>query len=85
MKMHIIYECEQCGKTSTNQTDIYECEANHRNLTVVEQQEYDRLKKEVSHAGAIVNRHKNPQTDKKFDDAVNNLIKFEQEHNLTAK
>lgn len=47
MKMYTIFECEKCGKKSSNKAEIMECEASHLGLTVAEKQEWERLKEEV--------------------------------------
>lgn len=58
------------------------CEASHFGLTVIEMREWKNLKENAKHAGTVVGTAKNEQTDKAFDEAIEKLLAFEQEHNL---
>ena len=85
MKQHIIYECKTCGKKSDNREEILECESAHLGLTIAEKKTYDFLKERVEHAGYVVSRTKNEETDKAFDKAINELIAFEKEFGIKNK
>lgn len=82
MKQYVIYECEICGKQSKDHEEIMICEAAHMGLTVAEKQGWESLKKKVRHKSAIVSSCKNEQTDKEFDDAIAELMKFEKLHGI---
>lgn len=82
MKQHIIYECKTCGKQSENNEEIMKCEASHLGVTIAEKKTYDFLKERVAHAGAVVSRTKNEETDKGFDKAVSELLAFEKEFGI---
>lgn len=82
MKQHIIYECENCGKKSKDREEIMECEAAHYGLTIAEKQEWEQLKEKVRHKSAIVSSRKNEQTDKEFNDAIEELMDFENKHEI---
>lgn len=85
MKQYIIYECEKCGKQSEDREEIMICEATHFGLTVAEKQEWESLKEKVRYKSAIVSSCKNEQTDKEFDDAIEELMNFENEHGIEEK
>ena len=82
MKMYTIFECEKCGKKSSNKAEIMECEASHLGLTVAEKQEWERLKEEVRYRGSVVSTTKNEVTDKDFDEAIKRVMDFEKEHGI---
>ena len=82
MKQHIIYECEKCGKQSRNREEIIICEAAHLGLTIAEKQEWEQLKDKVRYKSAIVSSCKNEQSDKEFNDAIDDLIEFEKLHGI---
>jgi len=82
MKQHIIYECEKCGKRSKDREEIMKCEAAHFGLTVSEKQEWEQLKEKVRYKSLIVSNCKNEQTDKEFDDAIEELMDFEKQHGI---
>ena len=85
MKQHIIYECETCGKQSKDREEIMKCEASHLGLTIAEMQEWKRLKEDARHAGAVVSRTKNNETDKVFNEAIETLLAFEKEHRIKER
>lgn len=85
MKLHIIYECEKCGKQSKDRVEIMICEATHIGLTVAEKQEWESLKDKVRHKSAIVSSCKNEQTDREFDDAITELMDYEKRHGIEEK
>lgn len=82
MKRHIIYECEKCGKQSRKYDEIWECEANHLGLTSKEMIEYTDLKEKVRNCSCTVSIENNDETRAKQDKAIDELIEFEERHNL---
>lgn len=82
MKVYTIFECEKCGKKSSNRAEIMECEASHLGLTVAEKQEWERLKENVRYRGSVVSTTKNEVTDKDFDEAIKRVMDFEKEHGI---
>lgn len=82
MKLHTIFECEECGKQSPDRAEIVECEASHLGLTVAEKQEWERLKENVRYKGSIVSTTKNEITDMEFDEAIKRVMDFEKEHGI---
>lgn len=85
MRLHTIFECEKCGKQSTDRGEIMECEASHFGLTVAEKQEWERLKEDVRYKSAIVSSCKNESTDRDFDEAIKRVLKFEKQYGIKAK
>lgn len=82
MKQYLIYECENCGKKSRDKEEIIKCEAAHLNLSDDEYQKWEELKQNVRYASHIVSTCKNKQTDKEYDDAITELMDFENEHKI---
>lgn len=82
MKTRMIFECDKCGKKSSDRDEIMKCEASHLGLTVVEMEEWERLKADVRYKGTIVSTYKNENTDRDFDKAIYRLMEFEKEHGL---
>lgn len=82
MKVYAIFECEKCGKKSSNRAEIMECEASHLGLTVAEKQEWERLKENVRYRGSVVSTTKNEVADKDFDEAIKRVMDFEKEHGI---
>ena len=82
MKQHIIYECEKCGKQSRDREEIMICEAAHFGLTVEEKQEWEQLKEKVRYKSSCIYDSKNEKTEKDFDDAIAELMKFEKLHGI---
>lgn len=86
MKQITLYTCEHCDYKTTDRTDCLEHEANkHYHITLEQYETWKQLNEQAAHAGAIVSQSKNPVTEKHFDDAINELIRFEKEHNLPDK
>ena len=85
MKQIVYYECEVCKRRSENCEDILACEAAHKNLSVSENQEYDLLKRRVISAGYEVSFRANDNTRKAFDEAIDELLKFEKKHGIGGK
>ena len=52
-------------------------------LTVEEAQRYKILKELARHAGAVVARTRNEETENNFDRAIQSLIDFEMLHKIT--
>jgi hypothetical protein len=82
MKQYIMYECEKCGLRSKYSQEIKECEAGHLNLSLDEYLEYEKLKDRAAYCGRVTSVCKNEQTDMQFDNAINELIAFEKEHEI---
>lgn len=82
MELHTIFECEKCGKQSSDRVAILECEASHLGLTIAGKQEWERLKEDVIYKGSVVSTTKNEVTDKDFDDAIKRVMNFEKEHGI---
>ncbi len=85
MKMYQIYVCEKCGKTSTSQEEIEQCEATHMGLTVSEMHTYQSLESAVKYFSAVLYRTNNAKAREAYDDAIEKLLSFEKEHGLTSK
>lgn len=85
MKLHTIFECEECGKQSSDRAEIMKCEASHLGLTIAEKQEWERLKEDARYKGSIVSRTKNEVTDRDFDEAIRRVLEFEKRHGVKAK
>lgn len=84
MKQYTTYICEKCNKESRSAEEIRECEAAHLGLTSDKKLMYDALKEIVRRRSYTVSVTKNEKTDKDFDDAINDLLKFEKEHGIKA-
>lgn len=76
------YKCEICGKESKDKIDILTCEASHYGLSIAEKAEWDDLKKMVKHAGVVVSLIKNEENDRELTNAIETLMKFEDQHGL---
>ena len=82
MKRHIIYECENCGMKSHSYDEIYKCEASHIGLTPNQMIEYEGLKEKARFKSSIVSRKNNNLTRGELDKVIDELIKFEERHNI---
>jgi len=82
MKQYVIFECENCGKKSRDKKEIIKCEAAHLNLSDDEYRKWEELKQNVKYASHIVSTCKNEQTDKEYDDAIEELMDFERKHGI---
>lgn len=82
MKSYIMYVCEICGFESKDDKEVEKCEREHYGLTEEEMKHYKKLKADSAHAGAVLYSTNNEKTRKEFNDAIENLIKFEKEHNI---
>lgn len=83
MKQKVVYCCDFCECEFTNPDECEEHEAYHFNLSPVDYYRWKQRLKVAAEAGKSCGCNKNPETDKKFDDAVKRLVDFEEEHNLT--
>lgn len=84
MKRYVIYECEKCGVKSEMYDEIYECEANHIGLTSIQMKEYESLKEKVVRKSGIVGSTSNDLTRRQLDKAIDELIEFEEKHNIRS-
>lgn len=84
MKTKTVFVCEQCGFEYGCAGDALKCEAEHLGLTLEEYQEYLALLRIGKDCGINVSIAKNERTEKLLDEAVNAVIKFREEHNITG-
>lgn len=54
-------------------------------MTIEEYRRWQELKSKLAHASYTVSVTKNETTDKAFDDAINAIIDFEQQHGIASK
>lgn len=80
-----MYVCETCGYESKYANEVMQHEADHLGLTVKEMEQYRALKSFVAYMGSVVSHIKNVETDKAFDDAIQNLLNFEKMHGIKIK
>lgn len=86
MRQHITYECEGCGFTSPERVEVLKCEASHigNGLSIAEMQGYKMLKEIVRRKSYDICISKNESTEKAYDEAIDDLIKFEKEHGIKS-
>lgn len=84
MKIYQIYECEKCGMKSETYDEIVACEANHLDITVEERFRYIDLQEMVKIRSHIASRKNNDETRRDLDLIVEELIRFEKEHNIIS-
>lgn len=82
MKRYTMYVCETCGYESKSFDDMEEHEASHLGLTVEELHEYHALKSFAEYMGKYLSHTNNEETRTKFDNAIENLIAFEERHGI---
>lgn len=82
MTRYSVYVCETCGYESRSFDEVEAHEANHLGLTVKELHDYHALKSFASYMGSVVASTNHEQTRAKFDEAVEKLVAFEQEHRI---
>ena len=82
MKTRIKYVCELCESEFDKSTECEKCEATHYGLTLEQYLEWKLLSDEAKKAGIKISYDKNPTTDKAFDEAIRNLVRFEEAHKL---
>lgn len=85
MTKKITYECSVCGKESNNYSEIFNCELLHLQLSRDELIEWKMLKERCRRKGQLIYYYKNETTEKDFDKAISDLVKFEEIHNLNDK
>lgn len=85
MKQYTVYVCETCGCESKSFDDMEAHEAGHLGLTVKELHEYNALKSFAKYMGGIVSNASNDETREKFDKAIDDLIAFEEKHNIKQR
>ena len=79
----MVYVCEMCGVEHKCAVDALKCEANHLGLTIEEYQEYTALLRKEKECGINVSITKNERTERLLEEAINAVIKFQKEHNIT--
>ncbi len=82
MRQYTMYVCETCGYESKDAKKMKEHEMAHMNLTTEEVRQYESLKSSAIHMGYVATRIKNEETKQKFDEAIQNLLDFEEEHGV---
>lgn len=82
LKVRIKYVCELCESEFDKSSECEKCEATHYGLTLEQYLDWKLLLKEAERAGLVRGYNKNPVTDKAFDNAVRNLVQFEESHEL---
>ena len=82
MKTHLIWECDICGKQSSDKVEIAKCEAEHLGMTIEEKIVWEQLKERVKRKGYIVSVCKNEKNEKEFDDAIAELLKYEKKFGI---
>lgn len=85
MKQYMMYKCEKCGLESRNRDEINLCEAKHMGLNSLEKKdEYDNLQRDVEYRGSVMHHTCNDITRKKFDNAIEAILKFEKENGMNV-
>lgn len=85
MKQYTVYVCDKCKYENRDIKKMREHEAVHLGLTVKEMEQYMGLQSYAAYMGSVVSRTKNEITDKAFDDAIQNLLDFEQKHGIKGR
>ena len=82
MKQYTMCQCEYCDyeSRSANAVDIHEAE--HFGLAVAKWHEYKAKKQHAVYTSHIILQTKNAETEKAFDEAIDDLLSFEKEHNI---
>lgn len=83
MKTKMVYICEHCKNEYKSAEDALKCEAKHLGLTLEEYKKYLALLETEKRCGFNVGIAKNERTDKLWDDAIKEVIRFQKEHNLS--
>lgn len=83
MKILTMYKCECCGKTFEYSDEALKCEGFHLGLTLDEYKHYLDLKEKVRQACWLRGNCMNEKTLQAEDEAVQELIKFEETYGLT--
>ena len=82
MKRRILYQCEYCSTEYENHSAAFRCEAQCLGLTQDAYIKYLDLLAEENDAGIAVYICKNDKTEKRFDDAIRNVIAFQKKHGI---
>ena len=82
MKYYTMYVCETCGYESKSVDDMETHEAGHLGLTVSELHEYRALKSFAEYTGSVLYCTNNENTRAAFDKAIEDLVAFENAHNI---
>lgn len=82
MKQRTIYQCEYCSTEYKNYSEAFQCEAKCLGLTQDEYIKYLDLLAEEKDAGSAIYICKNDKTEKRFDDAIRNVIAFQKKHGI---
>ena len=82
MRSYTMYVCEVCGKESRDAMEIKEHEASHLGLTIPEYEEYLKKQGFVRRLSATVSITNNEITRKRVDDAIEDLLAFENAHGI---
>ncbi len=82
MRIRQLYVCECCGKKSCDASEIERCEAAHMGLSVNEKRSWDSLKSAAKYFGYLVSATNNERTRAEYDEAIEELVLFEKEHNI---
>lgn len=86
MKMYQVYVCEKCGRESRDPDEIGLCEARHMGLNSLEElHTYQALKRAAEYHGCVVSNTNNERTREAFDKAIQKLVDFEVEHNMSIR
>lgn len=83
MTRKTIFICDKCGKQYDIPVEARKCEAGHLGLTLEEFSEYHKLLNNERCCGINISIAKNERTEKALDDAVNAVIQFKNEHNIS--
>lgn len=83
MRTVTIHKCETCDFQTTDERACLAHEAEmHYGITLDDYEKWKELTKKAEHAGWEVSNFRNPKTLKAFDDAIDELIAFEDERRL---
>lgn len=83
MKYKTIYQCEYCLSEYETSKEAYKCEADCLKLTLDEYAEYLDLLAREKNTSYLISRTKNETTEKLFDDAIKDVLEFQQKHGIT--
>lgn len=84
MKTEIIYTCEVCGQWFDVASDCEKHEAEtHYSISISDYLKWKQLNKNAAAAGKQVGIRKTQETDRLFDQSVDELVAFEKAHKLT--
>lgn len=85
MKIKNVYVCDKCGRFFDRVSECEEHEATtHYSISASSYLKWKQLFNSASHAGTHVGVRRNPETVKAFEDAVKELLDFEEKHCLSG-